>query len=310
MSSTSLQNAILQTLAYSDIFDYPLTAAEIHRYLIGVSASLASVQKTLTNQFFGGQVVQTGVYFTLPGREGLAEIRVRRTAQSARLWPRAVQYGQRLAGFPFVRMVALTGTLAVNNVEHNADVDYFIITEPGRLWFCRALIVGQVRLAARSGITLCPNFFLAESALALPDHTLYVAREITQMIPLSGLEVYQRLREANRWVEEFLPNAGGPPPVRVSPPPARPAAQTLLETVFRSPVGTAFERWEMHRKIRKFTSQAASSSTETRFSPDRCQGHFDGYGKKTMDAFQTRLEKILEPINSHEFPSIPGTPRN
>lgn len=284
-----LHTAILETLTYSDIFDYPLTALEIHRYLIGIKTTFETLQDTLSNGIQTSSLItQTGEYFTLPGREELAETRTRRATQSAQLWPQALRYGRQLAGFPFVRMVALTGTLAVNNVEHDADVDYLIITEPGRLWLCRAFVIGLVRVAARSGITLCPNFFLAENALALPDRTLYVAREITQMIPLSGIEQYNRLRAENPWVSDFLPNADGPPPVQLSDCASRPLSQFLTEAVFRSPLGAPLERWEMNRKIRKFTAQAPAHA-EIRFTPDRCQGHFDGYGKRTMDSFQERM---------------------
>ena len=31
------------------------------------------------------------------------------------------------------------------------------------------------------------------------------------MVPITGLDTYQRLRELNRWTDTFLPNAAGPP---------------------------------------------------------------------------------------------------
>ena len=178
MSSNAppLQQAILHTLAYADVFDYPLTASEIHRYLVGVPSTLACVQETLNNTLPKTYISQIGEYFTLPGREGLTETRARRTAHSAQIWPQAVAYGRRLANFPFVRMIALTGALAVQNVEEGADIDYFIVTEPGRLWVCRAMVIGLVHWAARSGVVICPNFFLAANALELPDLIMFSAR--------------------------------------------------------------------------------------------------------------------------------------
>lgn len=168
------------------------------------------------------------------------------------------------------------------------------------MWLCRAFVIGLVRIAARSGIVLCPNFFLAENALALPDQTLYTAREVAQMIPLYGLKIYHRIRQANGWVQEYLPNASGPPAVEIPTSSLRTPLKPLLEIVFNSPLGTALEQWEMNRKIRKFTAQARTVSelvgetlAETRFSPERCQGHFDGYGKRTMAAFQARVEAVI-----------------
>ena len=39
-----LKRAILQSLAYADVFDYPLTAGEVHRRLIGLAATPEAIQ--------------------------------------------------------------------------------------------------------------------------------------------------------------------------------------------------------------------------------------------------------------------------
>src|SRR5262249_52352610 len=151
---------------------------------------------------------------------------------------------------PFVRMVAVTGALAMDNLADD-DIDYLIITEPGRLWLCRALVVAVVRTAAMRGVELCPNYFLSEQALELEERNLFTAHEVTQMVPLYGMQTYQRLRELNQWTDAYLPNAGGPPR-RVAPAElGRHRARRILERTLRSRVANPVERWEMRRKVRK-----------------------------------------------------------
>ncbi|HSN54392.1 MAG TPA: hypothetical protein VLT32_06950, partial [Candidatus Sulfomarinibacteraceae bacterium] len=81
-----LQRAILRTVAYSDVFDYPLTVAELHRYLEGVPANPAEVGAALPG--LAGALVRDGNdLVALAGRDHLFEVRRRRTLESARLWP-------------------------------------------------------------------------------------------------------------------------------------------------------------------------------------------------------------------------------
>ena len=61
-----LSNGILQTATYADVFDYPLSAAEIHHYLTGIRASREEVEQVLQGNRL---LVRTGGWYTLPGRE-------------------------------------------------------------------------------------------------------------------------------------------------------------------------------------------------------------------------------------------------
>jgi hypothetical protein len=287
-SRAELERAIVHTLAYADVFDYPLTAAEVHRYLVGVAASPGAIRNALAN----GRVVphlltRRGRYYTLAGREGSVEIRQRRAALSAAYWRRAVHYGRVIAGLPFVRMVAVTGALAMDNLA-DEDIDYLVVTEPGRLWLCRAGVVGVVRLAGLRGVTLCPNYFLSEQALVLTERSLFTAHEVTQMVPLAGLETYARLRRLNRWTEAFLPNADGPPRRLGTVEPSARGVRGLAEAALRTRLGGTLESWEMRRKVRKLGARGADH-VEAGFSPDWCKGHFGDHGQRTLDRYRERL---------------------
>lgn len=298
----ALERAIVRTVAYADVFDYPLTLDEVHRYLIGVPVSRGTLRGTLATLPVSANGLPPGLsragrYLTLAGREGVVETRRRRATISAEYWKRAVRYGRLIGGLPFVRMVAVTGALAMDNVA-DADIDYLVVTEPGRLWLCRGLVVGVVRAAAARGASLCPNYFLSERALAIAERNLFTAHEVTQMVPLAGGATYARFRALNRWTDEYLPNAGGPPrrqPATFEAPRPR-AARALAgaaESALRSPLGAGLERWERSRKIRKL-ARRGDGHAEAAFSADWCKGHFDDHGQLTLSRYAERL-RALEP---------------
>jgi hypothetical protein len=294
-SSDNLSSAVLHTVAYADIFDYPLTALEIHRYLTGVRASAEAVNRALAED---RQFMRIGDYFTLPGREEIVSIRNQREARSRKLMSRAIRYGRILGALPYIRMVALTGSLAVLNVSNVVDFDYMLVTARGRLWTARTFALAFNRLTRLQRFTLCPNLIISESALEWPLHDLYSARELCQMVPITGLDVYSRLINANPWVESFLPNAfmesnslflknfqeHTPKGTRAR------AFQSLFELPLRGVLGSRFEHWEMNRKIARFTQQHGYGE-ETVFNAEVCQGNFDHHRSWTYEALEKRLAK-------------------
>ncbi len=285
---TPLETAVWRTVAYVDVFDYPLTAVEIHRYLAEAAATLPEVEKVLADKRFASRhLCRVGPYYALPGREETAAIRQERGRLARQLWPVAMQYGRLLASLPFTRMVAVTGSLAVDNMAPDGDIDYLLVAANGRVWLNRAFAIAIVRLAARRGHALCPNYILAERALHFPEHNLYTAHEVAQMIPLSGLNIYAQIRQINSWTATFLPNAIGLPRALGHGRTPHYHLQRLAELPLRTSLGRWLDQWEMQRKIRKFHHY--TQSAETAFSTDWCKGHFDAHKQYTLTAYQTRL---------------------
>jgi hypothetical protein len=177
--------SVFETVAYADVFDYPMTASEVYRYLSPIEASFEEVSGALAEESL---FTRAGDYFTLHGREAIVEIRKRRAPIAAQLWGKALRYGRILAALPFVRMVAVTGSLAMNNTDEGKDVDFMIVTSPNRLWTCRALTLLVARIAKLEGVHLCPNYLVTTNALRLSERSLYVAHELVQMILLVVLK--------------------------------------------------------------------------------------------------------------------------
>ncbi len=288
----SVEAAIIHAVAYVDVFDYPLTVEQVHRYLLAAPASLETVQDVLDNgRLVPDYLARDQDHFMLPGRESIVQTRRRRAGVAAEMWPRAVRYGRMVASLPFVRMVAVTGALTMDNVEPDDDIDYLIVTEPGRLWLSRLLVVVLVRWAARRGDIVCPNYLLSENALTLVPHNLFVAHELVQMVPLSGRSVYQRLCRLNDWAARFLPNAYGHARQVDVGSPLPQAARRLAEPLLRTPLGTWLERWEMRRKVHKL-SQTCQGQPEAAYDADWCKGHSEGHGQLVQQAFFERLQAI------------------
>jgi hypothetical protein len=287
-----IRQSIQHTLAYADVFDYPLTAAEIHRYLMEVTAPAEAVAQTLANH--PDLWEQKDGFYTLPGRSEIVAIRQRRLQNASRLWPYALTFGRLIARLPFVRMIGVTGALAMNNIEGRDDIDYLIVTTPGRLWLTRALVLTYGRIASLYRITLCPNYLISLRALAFTDQTSFTAHELAQMIPLAGMELYDEIRRRNTWMLKFLPNVLDAPRVPVGS--ARTIPKSLsrptLETLMQTPPFTWIENWEMDRKIWRLRREQASS-IESVFSADVCKGHDQRHQSSTRLALEERLQ-VLE----------------
>ena len=288
--ANALRRAIARSVAYADLFDYPLDRTEIRRYLIGEAAPAEEIDAMLGRDGALGELVErTDDMFHLRGRASTVATRRAREAASAELWPIARSYGAWLSRLPLVRFVGVTGALALSNAERGADIDLFLLTHPGRLWLCRLLVLAVVRFAALRGHRLCPNFLLTTEQLALRERNLFTAHEITQMVPLRATEWYTRFIDANRWAQGYLPNATID---RARLARADSVLTRLATRLLSSRIFAPLERWEMRRKIRRLTARGAREGGSLAFSETECRGHFAAHDVRVLAAYAERAAVI------------------
>jgi len=102
-------------------------------------------------------------------------------------------------------------------MDRNGDIDYFIITEPGRLWIARTFLVLFKKIfLLNSKKYFCVNYFIDTKQLSIPDRNLFVATEINFIRPMNNSALYKSFMEANRWVELFYPNSTARVPEKIS----------------------------------------------------------------------------------------------
>jgi len=207
------EQAILNTLNYADIFDYPLTRGQIHQYL-EEPLPTKTLKTLLARMVTEGKLTHLNGFYCLPGREEIIKLRKRREVYSQAKIRKARRVAAILGLIPWIRLVGITGSLAMENASKNDDIDLMIITTPRRLWLTRGLVVillrlsGQYRRPKKIKDRICPNLMLSEEALQFPDHDLFIAHEIAHMKPILNRGcTYQKFLKANLWVRNFLPNA-------------------------------------------------------------------------------------------------------
>lgn len=290
----ALVEEVLKPILYADIFDYPLTFDEIYKFL-EFKTTPAEVKSLLDRALENQEIVLVDQFYTLAGKPHLVAKRRERWRASQLLWPKAVYYGGWVAALPFIRMVSVTGSLAVDNPRDGVDdIDYLIVTRPGRLWLCRALIILLVRLGRLRGVHLCPNYLLTENVLFFEDNNLFVAREMLQMIPLYGREFYLKMRKINTWLTDYLPQGNGLNLEKVNDQlsPGQSLVKKISEFLLGGMVGTGLEKILQKIQISKHTRQAAKFGALDKvvFTADVCKGHYNSHNQKTMTAYQQRLQ--------------------
>jgi hypothetical protein len=211
-----LSDQILATVAYADIFDYPLTKVEIGRWLIGQKISQPVVDATLKKLV--NQSIYDQLYFCLPGRTEIILKREERQKFAISKIIIAKKAAAWLSLIPTVRFVGVTGGLAIRNTRDNDDIDLFIIASNGCIWITRLLVVLLIdlilsrRKVGESDVSnkICLNMFITPRALAFPKikQDLFLAHEVMQMKSVIDKDnLYHQLLILNKWVKKYLPNA-------------------------------------------------------------------------------------------------------
>jgi len=111
-----------------------------------------------------------------------------------------------IASFPFVIAILLSGSISKNRMYVDGDIDFFIITKPGRLWIARTLLVIFKKIFLLNSYKyLCLNYFVDINSLKIEDQNLFSATEIITLIPTYNYSLYKRLLNENHWVNKYYP---------------------------------------------------------------------------------------------------------
>lgn len=227
-STDPTEQAIIKTLCYSDVFDYPLTRGEIYTYLL---TPYPTTQKTINQAthklvqkgsiIVSGRVGGPDIFFALPKRQPIFSLRKKRFHAAHKKQKITRRVGKWLKKIPTIRAVFITGALAMANTDEKDDIDLMIITKTGWLWTTRLItnifLDSQQTRRKPEHTTInqivnkiCTNLYLDDSHLAMSPqrHNLFTAHEVVQAKLLwQRGSVNRDFLTANAWISQFLPHS-------------------------------------------------------------------------------------------------------
>lgn len=201
-----ISRAIIKALLYSDIFHYPLTAEEIFERL-EIPCSEVELVKSELQQLVEARVIYLfDDFYSLRDDVSLAIRRSAGNKMAKDIMPRAFRRSRLIFSFPFVRAVMISGSLSKNFLDENGDIDFFIVTEPGKVWLTRGLLaLFQRMFLFNSHKYFCVNYYIDHDHLTLDERNIFTATELITLKPICGYEHYKNLLESNPWTAEYYP---------------------------------------------------------------------------------------------------------
>ncbi len=211
----NVDECVIRTLSYFDIFDYPLTFSEIKKYLcckreISDDELYDAIGLLAVVQEFDG-------FYYLLGRNKIVQMRAERYEISADKLAKAKVISKVLSFIPTIKYIGVSGSLSMNNASLSDDIDLFFITRKNTLWMTRffvniTLLVMRQKRGRHNRYAkdkICPNMFMDESRLTFTSkqRTLYIAHEIVQLRSVEDkYGSYQSILQKNKWIQDYLPN--------------------------------------------------------------------------------------------------------
>src|SRR3990172_2665738 len=188
-----LSKHILTTITYYDVLDYPLTSFEIWKYLTTHNSqptilnpppcSLADIVKGLEDESLKKFIEEYRGFSFLKGRKGLVEQRIKRGKLAEEKYKILLGVAKILRFAPYVRMIAVTGRMAMKNTEEKSDLDLLVVLKHGKIFTGRTLVpllvhlLGKRRHKGKITDRVCLNYFITTRSLEISLKDLYSSSE-------------------------------------------------------------------------------------------------------------------------------------
>jgi predicted nucleotidyltransferase len=294
-----LQQDVLRTFAYFDVFSYPLSQHQVYSFLPHNSVTLQHLEKTLQCLVeFGLLKFEDGYYFFSDRTPEIVKSRLENEHRASTMLKRARWISLFLKQIPFVRAVFITGSLSKNVASASSDVDFMIVTAPNRLWIPKMILTAVRRMLLFNSIKyFCFNLFVTENGLLFSEKNIFNAVEIATTRVIWNETAYRRFQSVNSWIQLYLPNWGdtGSPVRSLSNTPSffQKAAEFVLNLFPLTSVDTFFMNL-----ARSYWKKRNAHLDENKFnSLFQCAPHissvwYDDHQTRILNTYQRRLAQF------------------
>ena len=227
------------------------------------------------------------------------ERRLKGNEMARNIMPKAIKVSRKIAKFPYVKGVCLSGALSKGYYDDDGDFDFFIITKPNRLWIARTILVLYKKIFLfNSKKYFCVNYFISSDQLEIAEQNLFTATEIATLIPLYGKDTFVDFLAANPWAKPYFPNKPTPKTSSI-----RETEKTwfskLIQKVFDGSVGLKLDRYLQKLTIkkwqRKFTHLAQEDFNVAMKSTRHVSKHHpQNYQNKVTTRLKERYNQVIE----------------
>jgi hypothetical protein len=294
---TEEERAILRTVVYSALFEYPLTLDELWQGLLESRQDRSELMSTYRgSRFLQSRIDYREGFFFLAGQGELIALR-RERERTSRARLRAFEPILRLiCMIPHTRLVALSGSAAHLNMDEDSDFDLFIVTRGARVWSVAVTILLLTRLLGCRR-QVCFNFVVADTRLSVEPRDLFTANQIIHLRPLVGARVFRRFVRANPFVAAYYPNfrpeepgISEEPRKRSTPP------KVLAEALLRPGLGW-LQEWicrVVYRRYLRFRAVSWMSPEDVVLERDYLKLHTHSHRLMVLDRFREAMSQCLE----------------
>ena len=294
-----LHSEILRALLYYDIWHYPLTARELFAFVHVNSISFDQFLQNIERNGTGKNVhFEKGFFYVRGKSPAIVVQRAEKERHARRMWNWARISMHIIKRFPFVRGIFVSGDLSKNATSRNSDVDFFIVTEPNRLWIARTLLIlFKKTFLLNKKKFFCLNYFATTDHLTLDEQNIFLATEIAHLKPLFNSDLFYKYLQANNWITEYFPNFKIEDFPLPKPSNRHSILQRLLELPFALLPSDAIDTYLLNTMKSVWAKRYPEFDEETRNRIFRCtkfesRAYIGNFDEKILALYEQKLRQF------------------